>query len=208
MSGLGSAALIVASYFLGALPWGVVLGRLFQSTDLRRHGSGSTGTTNAYRVLGWRISVTVLALDFAKGMLPVILARWWTDNWWVIGACGVAATVGHCWSCFIRFSGGKGVATGGGAVIGMLPWLAVVILLMVGIVALTRYVSLASIAGAVIASVAAIIASATGHAPWPAAIAVVAISALIIERHRGNIDRLRSGTERRLRRRTAMANAG
>jgi glycerol-3-phosphate acyltransferase PlsY len=202
LSILGSVLLVAAAYVAGAIPWGVVLGRIFANTDLREHGSQSTGTTNAYRVLGWQFSAAVFVLDFAKGLIPVLAARWLDMDWWVVGAVAVAAVVGHCWSIFIGFTGGKGMATGGGALAAMVPWVLIVLPVMVLIVWATRYVSLASLAGTALAVVIAVIAAVTGREPIAVAFACAAVGAIIFIRHQSNIERLRAGNERRLGRRS------
>jgi len=202
METFGAIVLLAGAYAVGAIPWGVVIGRQFASTDLRKHGSKSTGTTNAYRVLGWRVSVAVLVLDMLKGAVPVLVARWVDANWWIVAAVGVATVIGHCWSPFIRFDGGKGMATGAGAIAAMVPWVLLVFPLMVLIVAVTRYVSLASMVGTAIAAVGLVVAAFMGWAPIEAAIACVAVLAIILLRHQGNIQRLLEGKERRLTRRS------
>jgi acyl phosphate:glycerol-3-phosphate acyltransferase len=201
METLGAILLLAGAYAVGAIPWGVVLGRVFASTDLRSHGSKSTGSTNAYRVLGWRISVAVLVLDMLKGVVPVLVARWADADWWIVAAAGVATVIGHCWSPFIRFEGGKGMATGAGAIAAMVPWVLLVFPLMVLIVALTRYVSLASMAGTALATLGLIVAAFLGWVPVEAAFACLGLLAIILLRHQGNIQRLREGNERRLTRR-------
>jgi len=189
--------LVGVGYASGGVPWGVVLGRLFQGKDLRRHGSGSTGATNALRVLGWQISLAVFALDFAKGFLPVALARLvGVDGWWLT-AIGVAAVVGHCWSPVLGFRGGKGMATGAGAAAAMYPWVLLVFPLMVLIVLLTRYVSLASIVGSLAVSAVLVAFGLLGFVTWSVTIAIVAITGIILLQHLGNIRRLLAGTERR-----------
>lgn len=205
MAAIGAALLVLFAYLLGAVPWGVVLGRLFAGTDLRQHGSRSTGATNAYRVLGKQVAIAVLVLDFLKGLAPVLVARALGADWWVIGAVAVAAVTGHCWSPMIGFKGGKGVATGGGALLGMVPWLVVVVPIMAAIVAVTRYVSFASIVTAVVAALITLWAAATDREPSAAAMAASAIAAIVLFRHQENIKRLRAGTESRLGRRTPAA---
>ena len=198
MSAVTAVVLIAASYALGAAPWGVIIGRVFASTDIRAQGSGSTGTTNAYRVLGAKYSVAVLVLDFIKGMIPVFVGGWFGLNRWVIAAAGFAAVAGHCWSIFIGFKGGKGVATGGGVVFALIPWLWFLLIPMVIILLLTKYMSVASISVAILTAVGAVLLSATDHAPTAYTIACIAIVAIIIYRHRANISRLRAGTELKL----------
>ena len=201
------AGLIVATvgYLSGAVPWGVVLGRTLRGTDLRDQGSGSTGTTNALRAYGVKISVAVLLMDVVKGAAPVLLARWLDVSWWWVALTAVAAVVGHCWSPFIRFDGGKGVATGYGVAIALNPWFALMILLMAAIVALTRYVSLGSIITAGMLAVIAAFAALVDAERWQVAAALVVISVLIIYRHRENIGRLRAGNERTISFRTQRA---
>jgi glycerol-3-phosphate acyltransferase PlsY len=197
VSAAGSVLLVAFAYAVGAIPWGVVLGKFFAKTDLREHGSQSTGATNAYRVLGAKISIAVLVLDLLKGVVPVVIARIIGASDWVVGAVAVATVVGHCWSVFIHFSGGKGVATGSGALIGLTPWVLLILPIMIAIVYRWRYVSLASITAAALAAVAMLIAAALGHLPLAYAVAAAIITGVIIERHRGNIERLRAGTERK-----------
>jgi acyl phosphate:glycerol-3-phosphate acyltransferase len=196
-------ALVVVAYLVGGIPWGVVLGRLFQQTDIRRYGSGGTGATNALRVLGWRISVAVLILDFLKGFVPVIVARrLGFDGWWATAA-GVAAVVGHCWSPYIGFKGGKGMATGAGAAAALYPAVLLAAPLVVLIVAVTRYVSLASLTVSVVAAVALIALAALGQVDWSVAVAVAVIAAIVVYKHESNIKRLRAGTENRFGERVA-----
>src|SRR5918997_4580737 len=112
---LAGVALVVASFLVGAVPWGFLLGKASRGIDLRTVGSGGTGATNVLRTLGPRASVVVALLDILKGVLPVLLARSaGFDSTWV-AAAAVATVAGHCWSPFIGFKGGKGVATGAGA---------------------------------------------------------------------------------------------
>ncbi|MCC6790490.1 MAG: glycerol-3-phosphate 1-O-acyltransferase PlsY [Thermomicrobiales bacterium] len=200
---MGAILFIAAAYAAGAVPWGVVLGRVFAGTDIRDYGSQSTGTTNAQRVLGWPYAVAVFVLDFAKGLVPVLIARALDMDWWVIGAVGVATVAGHCWSIFIGFSGGKGMATGGGALAGMMPIVLLVLPVMILVVWATRYVSLASLTGTAIAVVVAVIAAATGREPAAVAVACAVVGAIIFIRHQGNIERLLAGNERRLGRKVS-----
>jgi glycerol-3-phosphate acyltransferase PlsY len=195
MDAAGGIALIVVAYLLGSIPWGVVLGRVFAGVDVREHGSKSTGATNALRVLGKKFSISVLILDMAKGVVPVVLGRMIGLPEWAVGIAAVAAVVGHCWSPYIGFSGGKGVATGGGAAVALFPWLLILFPVMIGIVYLTRYVSVASIVAAVVGATVAIVTAALGGLAWWWGAAIAVIATMMIYRHRGNISRLRSGTE-------------
>jgi glycerol-3-phosphate acyltransferase PlsY len=202
MGVLVSLLLVVSAYLIGAVPWGLVLGKL-NGIDVRTHGSGGTGATNTLRLLGWKIAATVFVLDFMKGLAPVLVARWLDAPNWVVGAVGVATVVGHCWPVYIGFKGGKGMATSGGAAVGLAWWLVFLLIPMIGIVYLTRYVSLASICAAVVGPAIALIVASAGYLPWSWSIATVCMGAIIIWQHRTNIQRLMNGTERKFGNREA-----
>lgn len=193
----GSLLLVAGAYLLAGIPWGVVLGRLIKGVDLRSYGSGATGATNSLRVLGWKISVAVFILDFAKGAVPIVLARWLDLPDWALAAIAIAAVVGHCWSPYIGFKGGKGMATGGGAAVALLPWLFLLLFFVIAVVYLTRYVSLASILTAIVGPLIVVVMWMMGEFPGWWAIGVSGIGSIILWQHRGNIDRLRKGTERK-----------
>lgn len=205
MSGIfGGALLILIGYLLGAIPFGLLIGRLARGVDLRRYGSGRTGATNALRTIGLRGAALVFILDLAKGIVAVLVARWlWGGDpaltEWLAAAAGFAAIVGHIWSVFIRFTGGRGVATSTGALLALAP-LAVLLLAPVVIFIMWRwrYVSLGSVMGSLLAPVAALVLAALDLAPWAAVGYGVAAGLLVTWAHRDNIDRLRSGTERRI----------
>ncbi|HEV2074391.1 MAG TPA: glycerol-3-phosphate 1-O-acyltransferase PlsY [Thermomicrobiales bacterium] len=194
---LRSVLLIAITYGLAGIPWGVVLGRLIKGVDLRSYGSGATGATNSLRVLGWQISVAVFILDFGKGFLPVLLARWIDLPGWGIALTAIVSVVGHCWSPYIGFRGGKGMATGGGAAVALLPWLFGLLLFVVAVVYLTRYVSLASILTAIVGPLIVLVLWLLGLFPAWWVVGVIGIGSIILWQHRGNIDRLRKGTERK-----------
>lgn len=208
MEWIGGIALLIAAYTVAAVPWGVVLGKLFSGVDLRGYGSGSIGTTNALRVLGWRLSVAVFVLDFLKGLIPVVIGRAFGLPEWLVALVGVATVAGHCWSPYIHFRGGKGVATGAGAAFGLFPWLLVLVPIMAGIVALTRYVSLGSILTSIAASALVLVLALTGNASWAFWVAITGISAIILYKHRSNIQRLLSGTENRIGESAAPSSPG
>jgi glycerol-3-phosphate acyltransferase PlsY len=188
---------IAAAYLSGSVPWGVVLGKLLKGVDIRQYGSGNTGATNSMRVLGWRIALVVGVLDLLKGLVPIVVARWLEAPAWAVALMAVVATVGHCWSPFMKFKGGKGMATGGGAAVGLLPWLLTMLPLMIIIVLITRFVSLASLIATITGTTIAFIFAATTDFSWLWATAVGVIASIIIGKHWGNILRLLSGTERR-----------
>ena len=190
--------LVLVGLLAGSIPFGYLAGRLLQGIDLRDVGSGGTGATNVLRTLGKKASAVVLILDFLKGLLPVLAARWMDAGDWWIAAVAIATVVGHCWSPFIAFRGGKGVATGGGAAIALFPPVLLVVPVVLLIIWQSRYVSLGSLIGAGLAVVLAAVAAATGQLAWASVAAIAAIAAIIVFRHRDNIDRLRSGSERQL----------
>jgi acyl phosphate:glycerol-3-phosphate acyltransferase len=194
---------VMASYFVGAIPTSYLAGRLFRGIDLREHGSKNLGATNVYRTLGWRYAVPVGLVDIAKGAVPVLLfAPRVSDSQLFALGCGIAAIVGHVFSVFVRFRGGKGVATAAGVMLGLTPLaLGVAALTWLVMVALSGYVSLASIAAAAVFPVAVYLLERPDRPEvlWLDALVAVAIIWL----HRANIRRLLNGTESRFGRRAA-----
>lgn len=184
---------IAAAYLLGSIPFGYLAGRA-RGVDIRTVGSRNVGATNVFRTLGKPIGIAVMALDIVKGIVAVVIARLITDDPWPLIAAG-AAVAGHVYPVWLRFSGGKGVAVGAGVAIGLVPMAALVLVpVWVLIVALTRYVSLASIVAAV---AFAPTVWAFGYDTATVVFAAV-ISVAVIWRHRGNIGRLVRGEELRL----------
>ena len=210
MSVILAAAL---GYLLGAIPFGLIIGRLTKGIDLRDYGSHRTGATNALRTLGTRAAAAVFVLDVAKGVAAVVLARiLFTGDplvEWAAAAAGVAAIVGHNWSLFIGFTGGRGVATSAGALAGMSSW---TILILAPIVVLviwrTRYVSLGSVTGAVAAPIITAVLAAVGAASVPAVAYALGSGLLVTAAHADNIGRLRSGTERKIGQKEAVSPNG
>lgn len=195
---LAGSTLVILSFFIGAVPWGYIAGKATRGIDLRTVGSGGTGATNVLRTLGAKASLAVAVLDVLKGMLPVVFAKSaGFDPGWV-AAAAVATVAGHCWSPFIGFKGGKGVATGAGAAIALFPPVLLVLPIMAVVIWSTRYVSLGSLISAGLASLLAVVLAATGHLDWAAALAILTISTIITVRHGDNIRRLLRGTERRM----------
>jgi acyl phosphate:glycerol-3-phosphate acyltransferase len=192
---------LLASYVIGAIPTSYLAGRLFRGIDLREHGSKNLGATNVYRTLGWRYAVPVGLFDIAKGAVPVLLfAPRVSDSQLFALACGIAAILGHVFSVFVRFRGGKGVATAAGVMLGLTPLaIGVAALAWLVVVALTGYVSLASIAGAAAFPVAVYLLERPDRPEilWLDAL----VAAAIIWLHRANIRRLLNGTESRFGRR-------
>jgi glycerol-3-phosphate acyltransferase PlsY len=204
----------LGSYLVGAVPFGLVLGRALRGVDIREHGSRNLGATNALRVLGAPIGAAVFALDFAKGLLPSIAAQKYAASAesaaWAGLVAAIAAVLGHVFPVYLRFRGGKGVATGAGVLAALAP---VPTALAFGVfaitVAATRFVSLGSILAALALPLACFATS--GRAALgerlPATIAAVAVAVLVVLRHRENLARLAAGTEPRVGAR-ARAQAG
>ena len=196
---------VLISYLLGALPFGLLMARLVRGIDVRRYGSGSTGMTNVLRTIGLVPALVVLALDAGKGVAAVFLARALDAGLAVEAASALAALVGHNWSVFIRFQGGKGIATGVGALCALSP-VAGLIALAVGVptIALSRYVSLGSVAGATTGAIAVPVLAMTdpsmplGVPSYAYAIYTSIGVPLILLKHRSNLARLLRGEERKL----------
>jgi acyl phosphate:glycerol-3-phosphate acyltransferase len=183
------------SYLLGSIPTGYLLVRLTGHKDVRELGSGSTGATNVLRVKGWKTALPVAVFDILKGFLPAFLALEWFASPVFAALCGLLAVLGHCYPFSIGFRGGKGVATslGAFAAIALFPCLASLGIFLIG-VGLSGYVSLGSILGSIAFPV---IVLATGGSLGVAAVSL-AIAAVILLRHGGNIVRILNGTERKL----------
>ncbi len=195
--------LLVASYLLGATPTSYVVGRLGYGVDLREVGSGNLGATNTFRVLGWKAALPVMVMDVGKGWVPTALFHRWdaAAPEWAL-AYGAAAIVGHVYSLYVGFRGGKGVATSAGVFLALAPW-AVLIGFVVWVitVALTRIVSLGSLLAAVVLPIAVYVTNEPMVVRWLS----VALSAFVIYAHRANIRRLLSGQENRFGRSTEEA---
>lgn len=198
----GAGALILAGYLLGSMPVGLLVGRAVGGLDLRDVGSRRTGATNAMRTLGSGWGAAVLLLDLLKGLSAVLLARIAYDGpaaEWVAAAAGLAAVIGHNWSVFIRFTGGRGVATTGGGLLALSPLaVAAVLPAMLLVVWRWRYVSAASLVGAAGAMLVTAGLALSGVGGWPPVGYALAAGAIVIGSHTDNISRLRAGTERRI----------
>ena len=190
--------LVVASYLLGAIPASYVAGRMTKGIDLREHGSGNLGATNTFRVLGAKVAAPVMVFDILKGTFPVVAFGQWdardADPRWAL-AYGAAAIVGHVYSIYMRFRGGKGVATSAGVFLGLAP-VALGIGLAVWLIVLKtmRMVSAASILAALAVGVALLV---TTVSPEEVRYLGFAVVAFVIFAHRSNISRILKGTEPR-----------
>jgi glycerol-3-phosphate acyltransferase PlsY len=190
---------IGAAYLLGATPTSYLAGKVGRGIDLREHGSKNLGATNVYRILGWRYAVPVGLLDIAKGAIPVVLfGRWAGGPAWLPVALGGAAVVGHMFSPYVRFKGGKGVATAAGVFLALAPLAFAIAIPVWGLCLwITGYVSLSSIVAVLTFPVwvRLTVPAAAAATFW----ASVALAVLIIFAHRANIRRLVAGTENRFK---------
>ncbi len=197
------ALLLIGAYLAGSIPTSFLAGKL-AGVDLRRQGSKNLGATNVYRVLGWKYAVPVGLIDVLKGALPVALAvRLAGDREWIPLAVGCTAVIGHVFSVFVRFKGGKGVATAAGAVLVLAPVpLGISAVIWLTILVATGYMSLASMLGALAfpVSVRAVMPE-NAYTFWTG----VALAVFIVYTHRSNILRLVSGNENRFGRRPKAA---
>ena len=190
------AGIVAFGYLLGSCPWGYWLVRIFRGEDVRSRGSGATGASNVWRTYGPRLGLAVMVLDVLKGFVPALVGVLAVSNLCGILA-GAAAMAGHARPVFLRFArGGKMVATAGGVLFAVAPWVAVVAgAVWLATFAISRYPSVASIVSAIALPIAALV---LGYDVAVIAFAAVA-GASIIVLHRSNLRRLRAGTENRVR---------
>lgn len=191
---------LLAAYLLGSIPSSYWVAKLVAGIDLREHGSKNLGATNLYRVLGWKYALPVGAFDALKGAIPVlVIAPWSGNSAWLPVILGGCAVLGHVYSLFVRFRGGKGVATAAGVVLALAPAaFAVSAAVWALVVWLSGYVSLGSIGAAVIFPLAVWL---LGPQQAPVLAAGIGLALLILYTHRSNIQRLLQGTEARFRHR-------
>lgn len=193
-----TALLLIASYLLGAVPTGYLIGRL-KGIDIRKYGSGNPGTANVYRVMGASPGILTFATDFLKGFAPVMIARHYfyieKGHWWIPVAAGALAIAGHIWTVFLGFKGGKGVATAAGVFMALLPWPTVGAFLVFGLaVAATHHISVGSMSASVVLPVLCLILN--KHAEQkPFTIMAVVVCAVIFYTHIPNIRRILKGQE-------------
>jgi len=187
---------VFAAYLLGAIPFGLVLSKLLTGEDPRQHGSGNIGATNAMRTGGKLVGILTLFADISKGAAPVALAIIFQLNEWWIAGIAIATFIGHIFPVYLKFQGGKGVATMLGV---MLPWqpLAALFGLLIWIAALliSRYVSLASI----LAALALPLLITMSNDSTPALMVGILFAALVTIKHSSNIKRLMNGNESSIR---------
>jgi glycerol-3-phosphate acyltransferase PlsY len=187
---------LAAAYFLGSVPFAIVLVRLFRGVDVRTQGSGNAGATNVLRTAGKALAAGTMLLDIGKGVLAVLLMQAVTYDARWLGAAAVFVTLGHVFPVWFAFRGGKGVATAIGSFGVLAPGAVLaVVAAFVLVVATTRFVSLGSVTAACLLPLAMRLLF---HAPDPEVVAAAATTFLLVVSHRANITRLLAGTERRL----------
>jgi len=198
----------VASYLLGGIPFSYIAGRMHKRIDLREHGSGNLGASNTFRILGGRVAIIVLILDIAKGFVPVYLAGHLSlpgsiDPLWLEVTAMFCAILGHLYSPYLGFSGGKGIATSAGAFSALAPYaFGGAFLVFAAVFAAKRIVSLASLAAAITLPIFVYVSGRQGLSEWHWLLQAVsiAIMLIVIVKHRSNIRRLASGSESALAR--------
>lgn len=199
---LGYLLTTLAAYLIGSVPTGYLVARA-RGVDIRAHGSGNIGATNVLRVLGKPAGIFVLVADALKGAAAVLIAPRLFASWvsaeeamlYLPLVAGIGAILGHTYTFWLGFRGGKGVATSAGVLAALVPVAFLITLsTWILVIAISRYVSLGSVVAALV------LPFATGFtgSPWPLVALTATIGLLVIWRHRGNIQRLRAGTEARL----------
>ena len=210
-SGSWEIALLVAklvmAYLLGSLSGSLLVGRL-RGLDIRQHGSGNAGGTNALRVAGWKFALAVVVIDVGKGALATLVGAWQPgpnampahDLQYVIGLCGFAAVLGHCWPVYFGFRGGKGAGTAIGVILVMAPlFAAMMFLIWISVIAATRYVGLATVCAGLAFPCLVIVAAQLDHVESPALLPfALAIAALLVYTHRSNLRRMLRNEEPKL----------
>ncbi len=194
---------LIFAYLAGSLPTGFLVARAMR-VDITQVGSGNIGATNVFRVLGKGPGALVLIVDLLKGALAVLVAPMLaaamtpTDSLALPALAALGAVLGHNYTCWLGFKGGKGVATSAGAMAALIPpAFGVTVITWLLVFFLSRYVSMASIAAALILPVATIF-TVSGPTRWPLVAFTSALAALAVGRHRANIERLKAGTEHRI----------
>jgi len=200
--------IFVSSYLAGSIPTSIIVSKLFFGFDIRERGSGNAGGTNAFRILGWKVGLTVMILDLGKGVLATYLIsqiRIDSLSWpmvYVQIIARSAAVIGHIWTIFAGFRGGKGVGTAAGMLLVLYPISFVISLLIFFLVLLTtRYVSVSSMSAAVALPIVLLLLTSISNRTLYPPLLVLAISmaVLIVFTHRSNIQRLIQGNENRIK---------
>ncbi|CEA00544.1 Glycerol-3-phosphate acyltransferase [Jeotgalicoccus saudimassiliensis] len=184
--------LLIFSYLFGSIPFSLLISKSFYKIDLREHGSGNVGTTNTFRILGKKAGIVVLILDMMKGAIPVWVAMLVsTDIDFPVIIFGVVAAIGHVYSIFLKFKGGKAVATGGGAILAANP---IIFLILVTTFLITLKVSKYVSLGSVFAAIALLISVMFTSDPFMIGFGII-LGIIVIVKHISNMKRIKEGTE-------------
>jgi glycerol-3-phosphate acyltransferase PlsY len=207
---------VLISYLVGSIPTSIIISKSLRGIDIRNHGSGNAGGTNVFRVLGWKWGIATILLDACKGAIAVIVvARFYLDRFPFPNAtpfddftliqiiCGVAAVIGHIWTVFAGFRGGKGIATALGVLITIITLDMIVALgVFVIVVTFSRYISLGSLMAAVSVPLILIVRENIFNIDIPGYHTIlpfsIVLALLVIFTHRANVERLLSGTEKKI----------
>jgi acyl phosphate:glycerol-3-phosphate acyltransferase len=184
----------LAGYLVGSFPTGVVLSRRRYGFDVREMGSGNIGATNITRVFGWYAGFLVFLVDFLKGYLPLFLLKhYWAAEPWLLTVTAAALVFGHCFSCYLHFRGGKGVATSLGCLLIVAPWAALsAVAVYIILLSVTRISAVGSLGGILMALIYLAVARPNGHETA----LILSIATIVLFQHRTNIQRLLGGMRR------------
>ncbi|MCX5780234.1 MAG: glycerol-3-phosphate 1-O-acyltransferase PlsY [Firmicutes bacterium] len=186
--------LIILCYLIGSVPFSFIFSRLLGGVDIRAIGTGNVGATNVLRTLGIKIALLSLVGDLLKGVLAAWLGLF-LGGVGLAALCAVAVVAGHCWPVFLGFRGGKGVATSAGVILLLMPLIGLILAVtFVTVIAVSRFVSLGSVCAAVLFPVLILVMK----EPWQYLVMGLVMVAMVLFRHRTNIERLRQGTERKI----------
>ncbi|MFN0116754.1 MAG: glycerol-3-phosphate 1-O-acyltransferase PlsY [Elusimicrobiota bacterium] len=188
-----SIFVLMLSYFIGAIPFGLIISQKFYGVDIRQQGSGNPGATNVWRVLGKKPGIITLLLDFSKGLIPILIANALLPReYGTTALAGLLAIVGHNWSVFLKGSGGKGVATSAGVFVGLMPIQTMIAIVAFGVVFFFyKWVSLGSMAAAVFLVLSSLIT----NSPVLYKFLTLVAAFMVFWKHRSNIKRLLKGEE-------------
>jgi acyl phosphate:glycerol-3-phosphate acyltransferase len=218
---LSVLAILSVAYLVGSIPTSIIAGKLLRGIDIREHGSGNAGATNSFRVLGTPVGIVVSLIDLSKGLFATLvvsqirvdaLPAFFLENGdiWMMLFAGLAAVIGHVFTLFAGFRGGKGVATGAGMLVGLAPVaIAIAAALFAIIVLATRYVSLGSILATISVPVTVLLQRFAFNVDVPAPVIWICafVPILIVYTHRANVQRLMHGTESRVGKKPPAAQA-
>lgn len=199
---LKALLMLAGAYLVGSIPMGYLVGKLFYKTDIRTAGSRNIGATNALRLFGTRTGIIILLLDMLKGFAVVILSKMLLGDYpWLVVLSGLVVILGHIFTIFLGFKGGKGVATAGGVFLALAPGeLGLALLFFIIIVLITRYVSLGSILAAISFGIFVSLRQYFSPSPdWVKVAFTVVVVAMIIYKHKENIGRLIRASENKIR---------